>query len=429
MVLLAIALILSLCLPAVAQDKETESWRWFGHDFVFCFLTDDGNSPNLAWAETAREMGFRYTIAVNVKTSSSDHPFYLTLQQIHDLAEDGFEIANHSYSHANDCLPETCPYPPKGSLMGYFLCEELDPVDAMAGLHAEIERDSVSVLCDLDVETIKTLAYPRHLHGKALIDSLIAEGYIGARTGGWTSTNLYSYGEFPEYAHNSWEGGISLFRVPTRTSDTGLFGDHSAVPPVHFTYEQFYAAAQPRIEDIRNKGGMFVIYTHHLGNDDDSYGDINHFSGGITQEELAWLVDLVRDNGGIVMPFGEAVEYYRARTQMVNLDGDYVWMPPSTDVGDLPDNGLTLLTASPNPFNPRTIFEAALAVAGRVSLDVYDAQGAHVRTLVREYHDIGRHQWNWDGRDDAGALLGAGVYMARLETLQGSSSKKVMLLK
>ena len=429
LILLSFILIGALALPAEAEDQRSDTSPWFGHEFVFCFTTDDGRLANLAWADTARTMGFRYTIAINVKSNIDNNPDALSLQQIHDLAEDGFEIANHGYSHANLGLPGTCPYPPKGSLMGYFLCEDLDPVEAMAALHVEIERDSIAELCDIDVDSIKTLAYPRHRHGKALIDSLISEGYIGARTGGWTDTNLYSYGDFPLLARNGWDEGISLFRVPLRTSDYGLFGDHSADPPVHFTYEQFEAWALPRIDDIRQKHGMFVLYTHHLGNDDDSYGDSSFSSGGMTKQDLAWIVDLVRENGGIVVPFGEAVAYYRSFTTMVELDGDYVWMPDITSVENLPTCDLQLLSASPNPFNPRTLFEASIPVSGDVCLDVYDVTGGHVRTLVREFLDIGRYEWGWDGRDDAGEHCAAGVYLAELKTSQGSTSSKVMLIK
>jgi hypothetical protein len=98
----------------------------------------------------------------------------------------------------------------------------------MDALHVEIERDSITDLCDLDADAIRTLAYPRHRHGKALIDSLIAEGFIAARTGGWALSDLYSYGDYPLQARNGWEEGISLFRVPTRMADCALFGDHSA---------------------------------------------------------------------------------------------------------------------------------------------------------------------------------------------------------
>ena len=46
-------------------ETQHDTYRWMGHDFVFCFITDDAKLSNLVWADVAREMGFRYTIAVN----------------------------------------------------------------------------------------------------------------------------------------------------------------------------------------------------------------------------------------------------------------------------------------------------------------------------------------------------------------------------
>ena len=418
-----------ICLPAVAAEPDARDYRWLGHDFAFCFMTDDGVQSNLAWAETARDMGFRFTIAINLYMDINASYGALTLQEIRDLEADGFEIANHSYSHGKLGLPETCSLPPKGSLMGYFLCDDLDPVEAMDALHVEIERDSIAARCDLDVSSIRTVAYPRHLHGKALIDSLIAEGYIGARTGGWTMPEEYSYGEFTFQSYNSWDGGISLFRVPTRISDAGLFGDHSATPPVHYTYEQFLEIAQPRIDDLRQRGGIFVLYTHHLGDDDDTYGDINYGSGGITKTDLEWMVELVRANGGLILPFGDAVAFYRSRTSMVKMGGDYVWMPDITPAMTPELTEPLLLFASPNPFNPRTLFNTDLPVAGAIRLEVFDIHGGLVRTLASGYYDLGPYTWAWDGLDGEGRSMSAGVYLARLNTSMGEATRKVILLK
>ena len=93
---------------------------------------------------------------------------------------------------------------------------------------------------------------------------------------------LTSYGDYTTYPSNSWDDGLSLFRMPNITTTSDLFGNHSAVPPVHKTYEDFLAVAQPYIDQTRASGGAFIIFDHHLGNDDDSLGNINYASGGVT---------------------------------------------------------------------------------------------------------------------------------------------------
>jgi hypothetical protein len=64
---------------------------------------------------------------------------------------------------------------------------------------------------------------------------------------------------------------------------------------------------------------------------------------------------------------------------------------------------------APNPFNPTTRFEFDLTSTSRVSLTLYDVHGAVVRTLGA-LSGPGRHALDWDGRDDRGRALAAGVY-------------------
>jgi len=185
----------------VFEEEAKSTYRWMGNDFAFCFVTDDGRSSNLAWADTARAMGFRFTIAIN---HGREAGFVLSSEEAHELANDGFDIGSHSLTHGFAGLPETYPSPPRGSMMGYFLCEDLDPVEGMQYFKAEIERDSLAAFADLPVSDIRVFAYPRHRHGKAVIDSLIAEGYLGARMGSKWDYSENSYGDFNTPPENSW---------------------------------------------------------------------------------------------------------------------------------------------------------------------------------------------------------------------------------
>ena len=431
---LAICAIVLLCCglsrstPASPITDKTD-YRWLGHDFAFCFITDDGKLSNLAWADTARAMGFRFTIAVNLGLTE-ENPTSLSYSQIHQLAEDGFEIAQHGFSHGWDGLDDSCSVPPRGSLLGYFLCDQPDEATRMQYLAREIERDSFTTLCDIPAEEIRTVAYPRHRHNKALIDRLIAEGYLGARTGGRWDEETNSYGDFTQPARNGWDEGISLYRVPIAIDDKGLFGDHSADPPVHYTYEQFLAAAMPKIDEMRQSGGIMVVFTHHLGDDDDSYGDINYHSGGVTKRDLAWIVDLVRDNGGLVLPFGEAVAYYRSRTVHQLIDGDHVWMPATTAVNEGLIPGVTSLRVFPNPFNPRTAVSYDLPAGGDVRVGIFDLAGHLVNSLAAGFQPAGHHELVWDGRDGQGRAVGAGVYFLNISTAGGDSrTEKLVLIK
>lgn len=401
---------------------------WDGHDFAFCFVTDDGTRCNLAWADTARVMDFRFTIAVNVRSATPANT-RLTKQEIHDLAGEGFEIAQHGASHGTAGLSLSCSSPPRGSWMGYFMCTDPSPAERMVALKAEIERDTLAANCGLPPSAIKVCAYPMHRHGKALIDSLQAEGFIGARTGGLWDYNSNSYGDFTTMARNSWDGGISLYRIPLANSDTWIFGNHSAVPPVHRTYESFLSIAQPIMEQFRASKGICVVYTHHFGDDDDSMGNINYGSGGMTKRDLAWIVDLARANNAKIMTLGDAVAHYRARSHMVDMDGDLVWVPGASAAETPRPATLSSLDVYPNPFNPRTTIAFDLAQGGRVRSAIHDLRGRLVAVIDDRDRDTGHHELVWDGRDSRGLPMPAGTYLLRVDAGTNTESRRMVLLK
>lgn len=90
--------------------------------------------------------------------------------------------------------------------------------------------------------------------------------------------------------------------------------------------------------------------------------------------------------------------------------------------------GLVHATNRPNPFAPGTDIEFGLEVHGRVDLSVLDVGGRVVRALVRREMGAGNHSVRWDGTDDMGERLPAGVYFWMLRTPQGSMARKMMML-
>lgn len=88
-----------------------------------------------------------------------------------------------------------------------------------------------------------------------------------------------------------------------------------------------------------------------------------------------------------------------------------------------------IAAARPNPFNPRTLIEYAVTDAGPVSLRVYDGRGRRIRTLVDETMAAGNSIAIWNGLDDAGTPVSAGVYFVRLRTGNIEDVMKVALVK
>ena len=83
----------------------------------------------------------------------------------------------------------------------------------------------------------------------------------------------------------------------------------------------------------------------------------------------------------------------------------------------------------PNPFNPSTTIEFALAERGRVEVDILNSLGQVVRSLADRTMSAGDHRLEWDGHDDAGVPSSSGVYFFRVRTETFAASRKMMLMK
>jgi len=88
-----------------------------------------------------------------------------------------------------------------------------------------------------------------------------------------------------------------------------------------------------------------------------------------------------------------------------------------------------LLGAVPNPFNPSTKLSYETDRTDLVRLKVFDAAGRLVRTLVDGRREAGRHDEVWDGRDDAGRLSPAGVYLYRFTAGSFIETRRMVLVK
>ncbi len=89
-------------------------------------------------------------------------------------------------------------------------------------------------------------------------------------------------------------------------------------------------------------------------------------------------------------------------------------------IGDpVPAAADRLAAARPNPFNPATTIDYALAAAGRVRLEVFSLDGRRVAVLVDAEQAVGPHSAVWRGRDGAGRAVASGTYVYRLTTPGG----------
>jgi photosystem II stability/assembly factor-like uncharacterized protein len=83
----------------------------------------------------------------------------------------------------------------------------------------------------------------------------------------------------------------------------------------------------------------------------------------------------------------------------------------------------------PNPFNPSTTIKYYVRQEGATKLQVFDAVGRQVRTLVNSNQSKGWHMIFWDGTNDKHQSVATGTYFYRIENNGKSEAKKMLLLR
>jgi hypothetical protein len=133
------------------------------------------------------------------------------------------------------------------------------------------------------------------------------------------------------------------------------------------------------------------------------------YNNNWTRMSAAW--NDLKDNGGIQL-------FYEAMVTVVN--------PVSIEVDEfaLMPTEITLYANYPNPFNPTTVVSFSLPASGPVRLDVFDATGRKVQTLVNQVMSSGRHQVSIDA-----ASWASGVYLYVLQTPEVTLTRKMLLIR
>ena len=80
-----------------------------------------------------------------------------------------------------------------------------------------------------------------------------------------------------------------------------------------------------------------------------------------------------------------------------------------------PVHPLTLHAALPNPMTNTTTLRLDLPITTTAQVAVYDASGRHIRTIVAEPLDAGRHNFSWSGLDKNNAAVPAGIYWLKAQ--------------
>ena len=104
-------------------------------------------------------------------------------------------------------------------------------------------------------------------------------------------------------------------------------------------------------------------------------------------------------------------------------------LPTSVEAEQALPADFALYPNAPNPFNPMTVVRYALPWAGEIRLTVYNLLGQEIAVLASGARAAGEHAVRWEGRDGRGRPVASGVYLYRLEAVDGAGRRLVLTRK
>ncbi len=161
--------------------------------------------------------------------------------------------------------------------------------------------------------------------------------------------------------------------------------------------------------------------------------DLNFVARSIEKTISAAPVGVVSDNHISPTMVGAWIAQAQAQS-----DGSLVFRQGIANLKRLlaslvPDR-TAVLPNYPNPFNPETWIPYQLAEATEVTVHIYAASGALVRTLDLGHQPAGRYQEPsraayWNGENEIGAPVASGVYFYTLTAADFTATRKMVILK
>lgn len=163
-------------------------------------------------------------------------------------------------------------------------------------------------------------------------------------------------------------------------------------------------------------------------------GQLTHFSPDYRTWHFSWQAPST-GGGGSFYAVAQAVDASGTnRGDSWNWYGGAVNTPfpitlGVTGIGDPLTASFAQLSAGvPNPFVSTLSVGFYLPAAGSIRMDVLDVRGRLVTTLVTGVVTSGNHKATWNGRDDLGKPMAAGLYFVRLRSMGQTLTSHVVKL-
>lgn len=127
--------------------------------------------------------------------------------------------------------------------------------------------------------------------------------------------------------------------------------------------------------------------------------------------------------GVVVLTNGENIDgIYMIANELFNYAGEYAIEEANENIPTF--NAFKLYQNFPNPFCLSTALRFTLPYSTKINLRIYNALGQHIRTLIDNKLDAGKHSIIFSAED-----LPGGIYFYRIEADRFTQTKRCVLLK
>jgi hypothetical protein len=179
------------------------------------------------------------------------------------------------------------------------------------------------------------------------------------------------------------------------------------IPPRGFSNAAFAAIQSPPVAHAYQDGQYWDDTPYFLPAAADS-AFVTLYYQTLSKEYVEFLRDAnVTNSAGQDLYAAWVAHGKSAPVPMASIAVDVNVIPSSTS--SLP-HVFQLSGATPNPFVDNTYIAFSMGQGSHVRLTVHDVRGRLVRTLVDRVETPGHHRVMWNGRDDRGGAVAAGIY-------------------
>ena len=253
-------------------------------------------------------------------------------------------------------------------------------------------------------------------NGGATVTTNTTGYYITSVTNGWSGTSTAT--------KNNWTFTPLSYTYPAVTTDLTNQNYTGTYVPSSVTISGYVKdGINIGIEGVAvafSNGGA-IVTTNATGHYSTSV--TNGWSGTSTATKNNWTFDPT------------SYTYPVINTNQTNQDyqGTDLTLVINEIFNSLPTD-FTVLPAYPNPFNPSTTIRYGIPTletryALSVLIQIYDITGQLITTLQNGYQSQGWHSVEWNGTNNQGTQVPAGLYFSRIVAGNDVKTTKLMLLK